>query len=111
MDRKHIAQQALLLKDKGDLLNLLNLIKMAEIEDMGLNASMYHPFSEKQLNFYCNPNHTNHRYRQFKIKKKSGGTRQITAPRTQSFMMMLSADNPLFRSMFTQSEYEMGFTV
>ena len=110
MDRKQIAQQASLLKDKTDLLNLLNFIKKAEIEDMGFDSSMYHPFTEKQLNFYCNPNHTFHRYRQFKIKKKSGGARQITAPRTQSFMMMLSAVNQLFRSIYTPSDYAMGFT-
>ena len=110
MDRKQIAQQAAQLKDKGDLLNLLNLIKKAEIEEMGLDSSMYHPFTEKQLNFYCNPSHTFHRYRQFKIKKKSGkGLRQITAPRTQTFMMMLSAVNQLFRSTYTPSEYAMGF--
>ena len=110
MDRIQIAQQASLLKDKGDLLNLLNLIKKAEIENMGFDSSMCHPFTEKQLNFYCNPNHTFHRYRQFKIKKKSGGTRLITAPRTQSFMMMLSAVNELFRSMYIPSEFAMGFT-
>ncbi len=110
MDRKLIAQKASQLKTKDDLLNLLNLIKKAEIEDMGLDSSMYHPFTEKQLNFYCNPNHTFHRYRQFKIKKKSGGFRQITAPRTQSFMMMLSSVNELFRSMYTPSDYAMGFT-
>lgn len=110
MDRKLIAQKASQLKTKEDLLNLLNLIKKAEIEDMGFDSSMYHPFTEKQLNFYCNPNHTFHRYRQFKIKKKSGGFRQITAPRTQSFMMMLSSVNELFRSMYTPSDYAMGFT-
>ena len=111
MDRKQIVQQASLLKDKADLLNLLNLIKKAEIEDMGFDSSMYRPFTEKQLNFYCNPNHTFHRYRQFKIKKKSGKeSRQITAPRTQTFMMMLSAVNQLFRSMYTPSEDAMGFT-
>ena len=110
MDRKQIALQALQMKTKEDLLNLLNLIKKAEIEEMGLDSSMYHPFTEKQLNFYCNPNHTFHRYRQFKIKKKSGGFRQITAPRTRSFMMMLSAVNELFRSMYTPSEFAMGFT-
>ena len=110
MDRKQIVQQASLLKDKADLLNLLNLIKKAEIEDMGFDSSMYRPFTEKQLNFYCNPNHTFHRYRQFKIKKKSGKeSRQITAPRTQTFMMMLSAVNQLFRSMYTPSEDAMGF--
>ena len=62
MDRKQIVQQASQLNEKGDLLNLLNQIKMAEIEDMGFDASMYHPFTEKQLNFYCNPNHTFHRF-------------------------------------------------
>jgi len=110
MDRKQIAQKASQLKTKEDLLNLLNLIKKAEIEDMGFDSSMYHPFTEKQLNFYCNPNHTFHRYRQFKIKKKSGGFRQITAPRTRNFMMMLSSVNELFRSMYTPSDYAMGFT-
>lgn len=110
MDRKQIAQQASQMRTKIDLLNLLNLIKKAEIEDMGFDLTMFHPFTEKQLNFYCNPNHTFHRYRQFKIKKKSGGFRQITAPRTRSFMMMLSAVNQLLRSMYTPSEYAMGFT-
>ena len=109
MDRKQIAQKASQLKTKEGLLNILNLIKKAEIEDMGLDSSMYHPFTEKQLNFYCNPNHTFHRYRQFKIKKKSGGFRQITAPRTRNFMMMLSSVNELFRSMYTPSDYAMGF--
>ena len=110
MDRKQIALQASQMKNKEDLLIMLNIIKKAEIEEMGFDSSMYHPFTEKQLNFYCNPNHTFHRYRQFKIKKKSGGVRQITAPRTQTFMMMLSAVNEMFRSMYTPSEYAMGFT-
>lgn len=35
MDRKQIAQKASQLKTKEDLLNILNLIKKAEIEDMG----------------------------------------------------------------------------
>lgn len=110
MDRKQIAQKASQLKNKEDLLNLLNFIKKAEIEEIGILSTTFHPFTEKQLNFYCNPNHTFHRYRQFKIKKKSGGFRQITAPRTKSFMMMLSAVNELLRSMYTPSEFAMGFT-
>ncbi len=110
MDRNLIAQQASQMKTKEDLLNLLNLIKKAEIEEMGFDSSKYYPFTEKQLNFYCNPNHTFHRFRQFKIKKKSGGFRQITAPRTQSFMMMLSAVNEILRSIYIPSDYAMGFT-
>lgn len=98
------------MKSKGELLALLNYIKKEEKESACLNSSIYHPFTEKQLNFYCNPNHTFHRYRQFKVKKKSGGFRQITTPRTQSFMMMLSAVNVLLRSMYKPSDYAMGFT-
>ncbi len=109
MDKNQIALLASQMETKKDLLNLLNLIKKAEIEEMGFDSTMYHPFTEKQLNFYCNPNHTVHRYRQFKIKKKSGGLRQITAPKTRSFMMMLSAVNILLRSLYTPSEYAMGF--
>lgn len=109
MDRQQIAQQASQVKTKEDFLNLLNLIKKAEIEEMGFDASMYHPFTEKQLNFYCNPNHAFHRYRLFKIKKKSGGYRQITAPRKQTFMMMLSAVNEILKSKYIPSKYAMGF--
>ena len=110
VDRQYIANMASQMKSKEDLLNLLNLIKKAEIEEKGLDVSMYHPFTEKQLNFYCNPDHTLHRYRQFKIKKKIGGFRQITAPRTRTFMMMLSAVNVIFRSLYTPSDNAMGFT-
>ena len=110
MDRVDIANRASKMRSKRDLLNLLNQIKKAEVEEMGLDSSLFHPFTEKQLNFYCNPNHTTHRYRQFKIKKKSGGYRQITAPRKQTFMMMLSAVNELLRSLYSPSNYAMGFT-
>lgn len=110
MDRKQIAQQALQMKTKEDFLNLLNQIKKAEIEELGFDSSMYHPFTEKQLNFYCNPNHTFHRYKIFKIRKKSGGFRQITAPRKQTFMMILSTVNEILRSIYTPSDYAMGFT-
>ena len=109
MDRKEIARLASQMKSKEDLLKLLNLIKKAEIEKLGLSPSQFHPFTEKQLNYYCNPKHSYHRYRIFKIKKKSGGFRQITAPRTQTFMMMLSAVNEILRSLYTPSEYAMGF--
>lgn len=110
MDKEKIAKQASQMKTKKDLLNLLNLIKKAEIENMGFDSSMYHPFTMRQLNFYCNPKHTFHRYRQFNIKKKSGGFRQITTPRSQNFMMMLAAVNVILRSIYSPSDYAMGFT-
>lgn len=109
MDRTIIAQQASQMQTKEDLLALLNRIKQAELVEMGI-LDDFHPFTMKHLNYYCNPNHVFHRYSQFKIKKKSGGFRQITAPRNKSFMMMLSAVNELLKAFYTPSDYVMGFT-
>ena len=97
------------MQKKEDLLTLLNLIKRSELEEIGLQGQ-FHPITIKQLNYYCNPNHTFHRYRQFNIKKKSGKLRQITAPRSHGFIMMLQAVNEILKSMYTPSEYAMGFT-
>lgn len=109
MDRTIIAQRASMMQTKEDLLALLNQIKMAELEEMGLQDS-FRPLTMRHINFFCNPNHAFHRYRQFQIKKKSGGYRQITAPRSQSFMMMLQAVNEILKAMYTPSDYAMGFT-
>lgn len=109
MDRTIIAKRAFAMQNKEDLLALLNHVKKAELEEIGLQDS-FRPFTMRHLNFYCNPNHVFHRYRQFKIKKKSGGYRQITAPRSQSFMMMLQATNEILKAVYTPSDYAMGFT-
>lgn len=109
MDRTEIAQIAKQMKTKDDLLSLLNRIKRAELEEIGLQ-DQFHPFTMKHINYYCNPNNAFHRYRQFKVKKKSGGFRLITTPRNRSFMMVLSAVNELLKSMYTPSDYAMGFT-
>ena len=109
MERTIIAQQASQMQTKEDLLALLNRIKQAELVEMGI-LDEFHPFTMRHLNFYCNPNHAFHRYRQFKIRKKSGGFRQITAPRNRSFMMMLAAVNDMLKALYTPSDYAMGFT-
>ena len=79
-DYNHAQQECVKLKF-GDILRrlnglnifaLLNRIKQAELVEMGVLDAFY-PFTMKHLNFYCNPNHAFHRYRQFKIKKKTGG--------------------------------------
>ena len=72
MDKKQIKQVALRMKSKDDLLNLLNRIKRDEMDELGF-ADKFHPFMAKHMNYYCNPKNAFHRYRQFKIKKKSGG--------------------------------------
>ena len=109
MDRTDIAKRASQMQTKEDFLSLLNLIKRSELEGIGLQ-DQFHPITIKQLNYYCNPNHIFHRYRQFNIKKKSGKLRQITAPRSHGFIMMLQAVNEMLKSLYTPSNYAMGFT-
>jgi RNA-directed DNA polymerase len=109
MDKKQIAQLARQLETKEDLLTLLNRIKSDEMAEMDM-SDKYHPFSIRLLNYYCNPNNTSSRYRHFKIKKKSGGFRQITAPRNKSFKIILHYVNEIFKAIYVPSDYAMGFT-
>lgn len=97
------------MQTKINLLQLLNSIKKMELEDCGLSAK-FHPIKMKQLNYYSNPKHTFHRYKQFEIPKKSGGKRAITAPQSGTFKFILSSLNELFKTLYTPSDYAMGFT-
>lgn len=108
MEREQIAKMAAAMADKENLLDLLNKIKQDEMIATGFGDKFY-PFSIKHINYYCNPNNSFHRYRQFKIKKKSGGERIITAPRNRSFKLILSYINEILKSMYTPSTYAMGF--
>ena len=109
MDKEQIKQIALHMESRKDLLNLLNRIKRDEMEELGF-ADKFHPYTARHMNYYCNPKNAFHRYRQFKIKKKSGGFRQITAPRNRSFMFMLDCLNEVLKAVYTPSQYVMGFT-
>lgn len=109
MDKNSIAKATQQLESKWDLLRLLNQIKLDEMTECGLSDKFY-PFTMKHLNYYCNPNNSFHRYKQFRIKKKSGGFRQITAPRNQSFMLLLRYVNEVFKAVYKPSNYAMGFT-
>ncbi|KGF50222.1 reverse transcriptase [Prevotella amnii DNF00058] len=109
MDKEQIKQIALHMESRKDLLNLLNRIKRDEMEELGF-ADKFHPFTARHMNYYCNPKNAFHRYRQFKIKKKSRGFRQITAPRNRSFMFMLDCLNEVLKAVYTPSQYVMGFT-
>ena len=75
MDKEQIKHIALQMKSREDLLSLLNRIKRDEMEELGY-ADKFHPFTIRHMNYYCNPKNAFHRYRQFKIKKKSGGTKE-----------------------------------
>lgn len=109
MDKKQIAHIASQMSTREDLLTLLNRIKQDEVRELGFDADKFYPFTMKHLLFYCNPNHVFHRYRQFKIKKKSGGFRQITSPRKQNYMMLLQSVNEILKAMYIPSDYAMGF--
>lgn len=110
MDKTEIVQIASQMSTREDLLALLNRIKQDEIRELGFGADKFYPFTMKQLLYYCNPNHVFHRYRQFKIKKKSGGFRLITTPRNRSFMVLLQSVNEIFKAVYSPSDYAMGFT-
>lgn len=62
------------MQSKEDLLQLLNEVKPLLF---GIEAV---PFKLKQLTWYSNPNLGGKRYTEFKIKKKSGEERSISAP-------------------------------
>ena len=109
MDKTTIATLARQMETRENLLALLNRMKREEMEECGFGDKFY-PFTMKHLLYYCNPNHTFHRYKHFTIKKKSGGFRQITAPRNKSFMLILNYVNEIFKAVYTPSEYAMGFT-
>ena len=110
MDKEQIAKLAHQVETKEDLLALLNRIKQDEMAEMGF-ADKFHPFTMRHINYYCNPKNAFHRYHQFKIKKKTGGFRQITAPRNKSFMLLLTYVNEIFKALYTPSDNAMGFTV
>ena len=102
MTREDIQQFVDRLQTKEDLLCLLNQLKE---EDLGHDR---YAFTLRQLNYYCNPNNTRRRYASFEIKKKSGGVRQIDAPR-RGLKNILYYLNKLFLAIYTPSFAAMGF--
>lgn len=85
-----------------DLLNLLNKVKK------DIYGDKCHPFSLKLLNYYRNPSRVTKAYVQFKIPKKSGGFREISAP-TKSLKSMLTCLNVLFQALYEPSPVAKGF--
>ncbi|MBO4531181.1 MAG: RNA-directed DNA polymerase [Paludibacteraceae bacterium] len=64
--------------------------------------------TEKQLKYLSTPKVSN-RYKTFKIKKKSGGTREINAP-TNRLNNILYSLNLIFKSLYSPHEAVCGFT-
>lgn len=102
MDIEQIKIKATALKSKKNLLDLLNEIKQDDLQDRA------YPFTMRQLNYYCNPNRVHNRFRTFKIPKKSGGERTISAP-SYGLMSILHYLNIILQSLHTPSKFAMGF--
>ena len=99
-----IRKRAAEMTTKEDFLQLLNYVGSLEIGDA------FKPFSEKQLAFFCDSNkRVDKRYRSFKIPKKNGKQRTISAP-VKGLKSMLKALNIVFECLYTPSVAAMGFT-
>lgn len=62
------------MQTKEDFVDLLNFTKPF------VYVIQSKPYSLKAVNYFANPKFCNNRYKRFKIKKKSGGTRLIHSP-------------------------------
>ncbi len=109
MKQKDIILAVQKLETKEDLLALLNRIQYDKMQDIG-KLDRYRSFTIGQLTYYANPNNLTGRFRQFQIPKKSGGKRQITAPESYTYKLLLQALNEVFKAVYTPSNYAMGFT-
>lgn len=89
--------------NRHDLLKELNRLK---IQEFGEHAC---PITRKQVFLYCNPKNTQvKRYRTFNIKKKNGGTREISAP-YRTLHSIQTALNAYFKELYVPSDSAMGF--
>lgn len=102
MTRAEIVAAAGKLETPHDLLILLNRIKMDELGDKG------HPFNMRHLNYFINPARNKKSYKTFKIPKKSGGFRVISAPKTM-LKSFLTYTNVLLQAFYEAPDYVTGF--
>ena len=104
MEREVLIMRVERMKDKEDLLALLNDVKADELGDKS------YPFTMKQINFYCNPTSVpnSKRYNDFFIAKKSGGMRHISAP-VNGLKSIQTYLNIIFQAIYEPSQWAMGF--
>lgn len=102
MKKEAIIEAAAKLETTYDLLCLLNKIKMAELGEKG------YPFIMSHLNYFIHPARNKKSYKTFYIPKKSGGVREISAPRAllKSF---LTYTNKLLQAFYDAPQYVTGF--
>ena len=102
MTNEAIVKAAAKVKTTHDLLTLLNKIKMDDLGDKG------YPFIMPQLNYFINPARNKRSYKEFRIPKKSGGFRVISAPK-RMLKSFLTYTNKLLQAFYDAPEYVTGF--
>ncbi len=102
MEKSIIRKKVLEMVSAEDLLNLLNELKLEEYGDKAF------PIELKKLNYYKNPKYSK-RYSQFKIPKKNGDFRTISAP-ADGLADILHFVNRIFQAIYEPKDCVMGFT-
>ena len=106
MERELVAHKASKITVVQDLLDVINSMKQEDASVMGYE---FFPVTMKNLQGYsCLHGFSN--YKHFKIPKKSGGYREISAPRDKSFKAILQYLKEILESLYSPSDYAMGFT-
>lgn len=90
------------MKDKEDLLNLLNYAKTVLFNGKTV------PFEMKQLNYYIVRQNQKRKYKTFSIKKKSGGVRTIHSP-VKGLKIIQTCLNIILQSVFEPHMAAYGF--
>lgn len=85
-----------------DFVALLNMIKK------DLYGEKCHAFSLKVVTYYSNPDRAVDAYRKFRIPKKSGGYREISAP-CRSLLQIQKCLNVVFQALYEPSSIATGF--
>ena len=103
MERTEIYKDAQKMKTVKDFASLLNHIKRDEF------GTHKYKITEQQLLHFANAKIVPKRYKTFQIRKKSGGTRDISAPCYQ-LGVILYITNVLLKSLYEPSSSVTGFT-
>lgn len=102
MEKSIIRKKVQEMTSVEDLLDLLNELKQEEYGDKAF------PIELKKINYYKNPKYSK-RYSQFKIPKKNGDFRTISAP-ADGLADILHFVNRIFQAIYEPKDCVMGFT-
>lgn len=108
MENSEIILKLSEMKTASDLASLLNLIKKDD-EIRRKFGKIPFRISKAMLRHFASDAIVSKRFRTFKIRKKSGGYREIKAP-CRMLDLILSCLNIVFKSIYEPSDVAMGFT-